>query len=102
MICSLSLFKNIKEGGKGTRMIPLSIYHHELKFIINLVNLIFFGGGGLKELILREQERRKTGKQQITGRLLVFSVSAGDLNVEAGREWKREQRNYAATKNSKK
>lgn len=94
-------------------MIPLSIYHHELKFIINLVNLIFFGGWGLKELILREQERRtrkvqsikerrETGKQQITGRLLVFSVSAGDLNVEAGREWKREQRNYAATKNSKK
>jgi len=74
MICFLRLFKNIKEGGKGTRMIQFPIYH-KFKFIINLVNLIFLGE---QEFILREQ--------QITGRLLVFSVSASNLNVETSRE----------------
>lgn len=89
MICSLSLFKNIKEGGKGTRMIPLSIYHHELKFIINLVNLIFFGGGGWKSSFL---ENKKGGRQE-NSRLLEgswFSVFQLVISMwrqaESGRE----------------
>lgn len=77
-------------------MIPLSIYHHELKFIINLVNLIFFGGWGLKELILREQERYKVSKKggrQENSRLLEgswFSVFQLVISMwrqaESGRE----------------
>lgn len=67
----LRLFKNIKKEDKGARMIQLSIYHHKFKFIINLVN--FSCGWVGKELILREQQRSKTGKQP-SSRFLVFQL----------------------------
>lgn len=76
------LSKNIEEGGRDTMMIQRLSYHHKFKFIINLINFNSFFG---QELILRKHQRRKTGKQQITGRLLALSVLAINLNLEAGR-----------------